>query len=667
MKEIYKSLFTPFKIGNVKIKNRFVMCPMTGTAIINNNEFNYEAEKFYLERAKNGVGLIVTAPSMIFDMWGRGFWLTEAKNAFGTPLRNFVNKIHEEDARVFMQLGVGLGRVIYPKPVEFIKGANIENIKIAASKLRNVWDTSMVHRALTTEEVKTLRDNTILAAKMAKDAGMDGVEIHAVHEGYLLDQFAIESMNSRTDEYGGSLENRMRLACEIIKGIKESCGEDFPVTVRYSVVSKMKGFNDGALPGEDFVEFGRDYEESIAVAKILEEAGCDGLNADNGTYDSWYWAHPPMYMGRACNLEDVSFIKKHVNIPVICAGRMEDHAVSAKAVSEGLIDAVGVARQFLADSAWIEKLKADKEDDIRPCIACHNGCLGSLLQGKGLSCALDPSVMHDEEYKVMRADKAKKVIIVGGGIGGMEAARILTLRGHKASIYEKDSKLGGVFNAAAAPDFKEADKALLAWYEKQMKELGIDVHFGTEVTKDVIEGETPDVVIVASGAAPRKLSFKGEAEGQVVSAIDFLLGNKAVGKNIIVVGGGLTGCEIAYDIARKGGNVTLVEMTDKILAAPLLSAANSNMLRDLMKYHSVEIITSAKITEINGSKAVVECEGKERIISVDNIIVSAGYIPNQQLYEDVKNICDTYIIGDASKVGSLLDAIKAAYKVAMEI
>ena len=219
MKEIYKSLFTPFKIGNVKIKNRFVMCPMTGTAIINNNEFNYEAEKFYLERAKNGVGLIVTAPSMIFDMWGRGFWLTEAKDAFGTPLRNFVNKIHEEDARVFMQLGVGLGRVIYPKPVEFIKGANIENIKIAASKLRNVWDTSMVHRALTTEEVKTLRDNTILAAKMAKDAGMDGVEIHAVHEGYLLDQFAIESMNSRTDEYGGSLENRMRLACEIIKGI----------------------------------------------------------------------------------------------------------------------------------------------------------------------------------------------------------------------------------------------------------------------------------------------------------------------------------------------------------------------------------------------------------------------------------------------------------------
>lgn len=667
MKKKYEALFTPFKIGNVEIKNRFVMCPMTGSSIVENNAFREGIEEFYLKRAKAGVGLIITAPSMILDMWGRGSWLTEAIDLFDGPVKNMVQKIHNEGTKIFLQLGVGLGRVIYPKPVEFIKGADIEKIKIAASELPNVWDTSMIHRELTLEEVRRLRDNTILSAKMAKDAGMDGVEIHAVHEGYLLDQFAIKNMNYRTDEYGGPLENRMRLACEIIRGIKELCGKDFPVTVRYSVVSKMKGFNNAALPGEEYEEFGRDYEESIIVAKMLEDAGCDAFNADNGSYDSWYWAHPPMYMHRACNLDDVAFLKKHVNIPVICAGRMENHEVSAKAIENGMIDGVGVARQFLADAEWIRKLENEQEDEIRPCIACHNGCLGSLLQGKGLSCALDPSVMHEKEYEIMPVKDIKKIIIVGGGIGGMETARICAIRGHNVSLYEKSDKLGGVFNAAAAPEFKEADKDLLKWYERQMNNLEIDVHLNTVVNEELLDKEKPDAVVVATGATPRKLKFKGEKEGQVISAIDFLLDKSIVGNNIIVVGGGLTGCEIAYDAARKGINVTIVEMSDAILTAPLLSAANSNMLKDLMKYHNVEILTSAQISELKDGKAIVTCDGKEHIVNADNIVVSAGYIPDNKFFETINNRYDTYIVGDASKVGSLLDVIKTAYKTALDI
>lgn len=667
MNDVYKPLFTPFKIGEVEIKNRFVMCPMTGSSIINKNQFNYAAEKFYLERAKNGVGLIITAPSMILDMWGRGYWLNEATEAFNKPLKEFFEKIHKYDTKIFMQLGVGLGRVLHVHPAKPIEGSNIDNVKTAASELPNVWDDSIIHRPLTVQEIHTLRDNTIEAAKMAKQAGADGVEIHAVHEGYLLDQFAIENMNNRQDEYGGSLENRMRLACEIIRGIKAECGKDFPVTVRYSVVSKMKGFNSGALPGEDFEEFGRDYEESQRVAKMLEEAGCDGLNADNGTYDSWYWAHPPMYMKKACNLEDVAYIRQYVDIPVICAGRMEDHKVSADAIKSGRIDAVGIARQFLADEEWISKLEAGKEKEIRPCIACHNGCLGSLLQGYGLSCALNPAVMHEDEYHITKAENPKKVMVIGGGIGGMETARVCAMRGHTVDLYEKSDRLAGVFNAAAAPEFKEADKDLIKWYEKQMQLTGVRLHMNTEVAKEFVESELPDAIVVASGATARQLKFAGAKADQVISAIDYLSGSKEIGDDIIVVGGGLTGCEIAYDIARNGKKVTLVEMAEKILTAKLLCAANSSMLKDLMEYHDVDIMTSSIIEKVEGNSAIVKQGEAYTKVKVDSIIVSAGYIPNNRLYDELKDLENVYLVGDADHVGSLLDVIKGAYKAALDI
>lgn len=302
------------------------------------------------------------------------------------------------------------------------------------------------------------------------------------------------------------MENRFRFVCEIIQEIHRICGKDYPVSVRYSVESKMIGFNNGALPGETYKEFGRDLEEGIQGAKILESAGADLLDADNGTYDSWYWAHPPMYMPLACNLENASVIKSHVDIPVVCAGRMEDPATATAAIQNGKIDAVGIARQLLCDPEYVTKIKQNRVNDIRPCIACHNGCFGvSRYKGNPSDlpdvpmghCALNPATLAEEKYKLIKAENPKKIAIIGGGIGGMEAARLCMMREHKVTLYEKTDKLGGVFIAASAPDFKKKDKMLLQWYVRQMEQLHIDVRLNTKLeTDDIKELDTDEIIKV---------------------------------------------------------------------------------------------------------------------------------------------------------------------------
>lgn len=319
-----------------------------------------------------------------------------------------------------------------------------------------------MHREMTKEEIHERVEAFGKLAKMCKDAGIDGVEVHAVHEGYLLDQFAISAMNTRTDEYGGSLENRLRFTCEIIQEIKRVCGKDYPVTVRYSVASKMKGWNQGALPGEDYKEFGRSLEESPKAAQILEAAGCDALNADNGTYDSWYYPHPPVYMPLACNLPECEYIKNFVNIPVICAGRMHDPVSASEAVASGKIDAIGLARPLLADPQWPNKAQAGDLDNIRPCISCHVGCMGEVL--------------------------------------------------------------GGAFIAAAAMDFKEMDRSLLNWYRTQMKNSNVDIRMNTVADQETIAAMNPDEVIIAVGASEKSLPIKGfEHTVTVVEALDDIL------------------------------------------------------------------------------------------------------------------------------------------------
>ena len=527
--------------------------------------------------------------------------------------------------------------------------------------------------------------------KAAKDAGIDGVEIPAVHEGYLLDQFTISAWNQRKDEYGGSLENRLRFPCEIVRAIKKECGEDFPVSVRYSVVSKTKDFNRGALPGEEYKEFGRDYDESEKVAKMLEEAGYDMLNCDNGSYDAWYWPHPPVYMPKACNLEDVEKVKTWVNIPVICGGRFDDPELADRKIAEGKIDMMGMGRPLLADPDLGNKFKEGKLDDVRPCISCHFGCLARIFQidpethsTKDISCALNPRCGMENHYNITPADTIKNVAVVGGGIAGIEAARVAALRGHKVDLYEKSGRLGGVFNEAAAFDFKDDDRRLLSWYKKQITDSNVNVMLNTDFKP--ADRERYDAVFVATGAAERKLNTAGFDSPNVRYAVDVLADQNITDQNVVIVGGGLTGCELAYDLARKNKKVTVVEMMPRILNVEGLAASNYNMLIELLEYYDVDVLTNAQIASYENGSAVVDvltvnepnAKGRARYMSLpgvhhnvreipaDTVIVSVGYTSDQSLYEDIEDE-DVFLLGDAVQPGNLMTAIWSAYTTALNV
>jgi 2-enoate reductase len=611
-----------------------------------------------------------------------GQWLHTNKKMYA-DLRKWLPKLHETGAKLFVQLTAGFGRSFAITPMmeklwenKALRVASkpvmdLDMITASASASPNRWSDKVPSRALTVKEIERYIREFAVCSRMLMEAGVDGVEVHAVHEGYLLDQFAMANMNHRTDEYGGSLENRLRFACEIIRAIKAACGEDYPVSVRYSVASKIRGFNQGALPGENYVEFGRSMEESPAAARILESAGADLLNADNGSYDSWFWAHPPVYMPMACNLPEVSYLKQFVNIPVACAGRMNDPEIAADAVETGKVDAVGIARQLLADFEWCDKVRQERLEDIRPCIACHNGCFAiSHFKGNPCgfgsmgNCALNPVTLHETELELKPAEKPKKVAVIGGGIGGMETAIQASLRGHKVDLYEKTDRLGGVFCAAAAMSFKEKDKELLEWYRRKLAECGAKVHMNTEVEN--LKALDADTVVIATGAHAKTLPIPGA--DKAVTAAAFLNGEAKVGENVAIIGGGLTGCEIAYELALQGKRPFIVEMTPYLVGAKGICMANSTMLRELLRYHGVPAYLNAAVQEITDEGVTISTPEGQKTVPADSVILSVGYAPDTRFAalkgkkNRAKGAKDVYFVGDCDKVGSLKTVIKQAYE-----
>ena len=436
----------------------------------------------------------------------------------------------------------------------------------------------------------------------------------------------------------------------------------------------MKDFCYGAMPGEDYVEVGRNMAESEKAAKYLQDAGYDMLNADNGTYDSWYWAHPPMYMPQNCNLDDVAHIKQFVDIPVVCAGRMEPD-VGAQAIAEGKIDAMGVARQFLTDPEWITKLIEDRIEDIKPCICCHAGCFNfssskghantqDLTDTMGLArCALNPITMQSKKYYIEPAKKQKKIAVIGGGIGGMESAILCAKRGHSVTLYEKTDKLGGVFIAAAAPSFKEKDKMLISWYERELaKYPAITVQMNTEI-QDITTLDA-DEIIVATGAKARKIPVKGAETA--IEAVDYLLGKQTVGENVVIVGGGLTGCEIAYELYLNGKKPTIIEMQDDLITTKGICLANTSYLRDFFKTNQVPVHLETALCEIAEGKVVArDKEGNVFDIPTDSVILSVGYKPAPVEGSEKKK--HVHIIGDAKAVGNLRTVIWNAWDVCMKL
>ena len=693
----YNALFTPWKIGKVEIPNRIVQCSMGGTSLFGWMEpchLDKEAAYFLLNRAQDGVGLILPGMQCIKDAIG-GRWLYQNDKMF-KDLKVYMEEFHKTGAKLFVQLAAGMGRsMAITKPMVMLLEhpllgklaspvADLDYITASASATPNRWYDQVKSRPMTIKEIQDQVEAFAKTSKKLMDAGVDGVEIHAVHEGYLLDQFTISNMNYRTDQYGGSFENRFRFPVEIVQAIKAACGPDFPVSLRYSVVSKTKDWGKGAMPYEkDFKEFGRDMEESERAVKYLADAGYDMFNCDNGTYDAWYWAHPPQYMPDNCNLEYVEHIKKFTDKPVVCAGRM-DPVKAAEEIEAGRLDAVAIARQNLVDHEWIHKIKAGQQDEIKPCIRCHNGCFNMAkfagtpnIQHLGDSlhlarCALNPTTMQHNRYKIVPTKKPKKVAIIGGGIGGMECALVLTQRGHKPVIFEKSNELGGLFLTASAMTFKENDKDLITWYKREIEKAGIEVHLGTEVN-DLNTLRGFDDIIVATGSVPRTMpQIKGFEK--TLTFTDILKDKKDVGDKVLFIGGGQSSCEAAYDLLLNfGKHPIIVEYAGDLVAAQATCLANTSYLRDAMEYHKVPVYLHSTVTEITDKGCTVKNvqTGETFFVECDSVVNGIGFVPTpvggKTASKKVKGKETIYRVGDCVAIGNLRTVIWRAWDVCMAI
>ena len=687
MNEKYAPLFTPFKIGNVEIKNRIVQCSMGGTSLFGWLEpchFDKEAAYFLLQRAQKGVGLVLPGMQCVRDTMGRR-WLYQNKRMF-KQLKEYMVEYHKTGAKLFIQLAAGFGRSMAVTPWMVVLNKNPILNKLAspivdvsyscasASATPNRWQEDMLSRPMTVKEIHEMVEAFGKTAKMLRDAGVDGVEIHAVHEGYLLDQFTMENWNWREDQYGGSFENRFRFPVEIVQCIKRYAGDDFPVSLRYSVVSKTKGWGKGAMPYEtDFEEWGRDMAESEKAIKYLGDAGYDFFNCDNGTYDAWYWAHPPQYMPDNCNLADVEHIRKFTDKPVACAGRMLPET-AAEEIAAGRLDAMAIARQNLVDPDWIIKIQEGREDEIKPCIRCHNGCFNfakykgtpniqaledSLHLGR---CALTPSTMQHNRYKIVPTKHPKKVAIIGAGIGGVEAALVLKQRGHKPVIFEKTDRIGGLFLTASAMSFKENDKALITWYENEVKKQGLDIRFNTEIN-DLGTVRGFDEIIVATGAVPRKMVIPGFEK--CLTFTQLLREKYPVGDKVLFFGGGQSACEAAYEMIKQGKHPIIVEFAKDLVPAQNVCLSNASFLRDAMEFHKVPVYLEHTIREIKDKTAVVASKDGKNVFEIeyDNIVNGIGFVP-APVGGKAKNV---HRVGDCVTIGNLRTAIWRAWDVAMKI
>ena len=664
----YPELFTPISIGKVQMKNRFAMAPMGPLGLADaQGGFNQRGIDYYTERAKGGTGLIITGVTFS-DCTVEMQSMPNCPNSTYNPVhfvrtgREMTERIHAYGSKIFLQMSGGFGRVTIPTNLG-------EFPPVAPSPIPHRW-LDQTCRALTVDEIHAIVESFGKGAYNAKRAGFDGVEIHAVHEGYLIDQFAISFFNHRTDEYGGSLENRLRFAREIVEEIKKTCGADFPVALRFSPKSMIKDWREGALPGEEFVEKGRDTEEGLEAAKLLVSYGYDALDVDVGSYDSWWWSHPPMYQEKGLYRKYAKAVKEVVDVPVLCAGRMDDPDMAVEAVQTGVCDIVSLGRPLLADPDYVNKLRAGKTADIRPCIGCQEGCMGRIQRYSMVNCAVNPQCARERAFAYNPVFQKKKVVIVGGGIAGCETARVLAIRGHEPVIYEASDRLGGALYEAGVPSFKDDDRALIAWYAHTLEKLGVEIHFNHRLTAGELKTLSFDTLIVATGAKAKTFSLGDDR--RVITAKDALAqSGENVGKHAVVIGGGMVGCELALWLTKDlGKKVTIVEALPKLLAvnAPICSA-NSEMLERLVPFYGTDVrcrTTAVKATE-NGLVIRDLDTGAEETIPADTVILAVGFTPDRELYNAMQECDEVYAIGDCKEFHNVHSAVWDAFEIANHI
>lgn len=656
-------LFTPTKIGRVTLKNRTVMAPLGLVGYSDaQGGFNQNIQEVYIRRAKGGVGMITAGlVGVNFDDFGDLSLpcpLYDPLHFINTS-KNMNRQIHGYGTKVFCMISAGSGRSSFP-------GASKK--LWAPSPAENRFDPNTKHRAMTKEEIQKTIDDFAQGALICKMGGFDGVEIHAVHEGYLLDQFTMAFFNHRDDEYGGSLENRLRFPIEIVKAIKAKCGDDFPVSLRYSLKSYIKHLREGGLPGEHFAEQGRDVQEGIEAAKQLAAAGYDMLNVDAGTYDAWFWNHPPMYFeNKGIYNEFGAKTKAAVDVPVAVAGRMDDPE-AINAAFDADIDLVEFGRPLLADPDLVNKIKADDWEDVRPCISCHDGCLGQLTKGEPYSCTVNPEVGHEAEYQLMAPLVKKNILVIGGGPAGLETAYICGTRGHNVTLMEANAELGGALIPGSQPSFKKYDHELVVWYDRQLQKMtNVTILLNHPATKRDFNAPEYDTIIAATGSKPITINFGSD---DMIKAEDVLMHRTEVGQNVTIIGGGLVGCETALWLQRQGKTVTIVEMSDQLCGGPESTPfANWQMMVELLPHEGVNVKTQTKVDHIDGTNVVAtDINGDTVNIDGDTVISAIGYRPEDpfsQLLQTADK--ETYLIGDAVKTGKIMDAIWQAYYIAKDL
>ena len=515
-----------------------------GSYITPEGEFTKDGIDYFVRRAQGGFGLLfigAMACDKEVDPDVR-FCANPNKDpaAFRATSLELNRRANAYGAKVFAQMTMGLGRN-YPGCV-------------APSAVPTYGMPDVIAPEITVEQIHRKIEIYADTCKLIQDCGYAGVDVHAMHWGYLLDEFANPLTNLRTDDYGSTLENRTRIMKELREAIAERCGWDFPITVRLGLRSYLKDVNHGDVTGEH--EAGRTVEESVEIARLLESYGYNGLSVDTGVYESYYYACPPMYIERGYAIEMAAAVKAAVSIPVLLGGRMGKAEMDEAAVADGKITGVVLGRPSLADPDFPKKTLMAKAEEIRPCIACNQGCLYRLNEAfVDARCAVNPQAGQGMENNIEKALVRKKVVVVGGGVAGMEAARVCALRGHEVSLYEKTDRLGGNLIPAGAHRFKVEIRELNEWYQRQLANLGVDVHMNAEMNAEKIVALKPDAVVFGIGSNAVMPRVPGIDHPKAVSCVDVLLGKRRLGDNVVIVGGGLVGCEIAYEALLDGKKV----------------------------------------------------------------------------------------------------------------
>jgi 2-enoate reductase len=647
--ELEMKLFEPGKIGKLSVKNRIIMAPMgIGALAEPDGRLSQRAIDYYVARAKGGVGLIITGVTCVdteiekkTDEGGLGMMARADSAIHINRLTELVDAVHDYGATLCVQLTAGMGRVAFGDILR--KGH-----AVAPSASPCFWNPGVTSRELTTEEVEKLVQAFGRAAVFLRTANVDAIELHG-HEGYLLDQFQSALWNRRTDRYGGDLEGRLRFPLEVIKTIKSRLGIDFPIIYRYGI--------------QHHVEGGRGIDESLKMARRFEEAGVDALHVDAGCYEAWYWAHPPVYQPRGCMIDIAEKIVKEVNIPVIAVGKLGYPEIAEKVLQEEKADFIALGRALLADPEWPLKVQAERFDDIRPCIGDHAGCLTRIFQGKYIGCAVNPATGMEREFTLQPAKRRRPVLIIGGGPAGMQAAMVAAQRGHEVSLWEKDGQLGGKLIPASAPEFKKDLRDLIKYLSTQVKKLRVDIILEREASLKLVQETKPEVVIVATGATPIMPQIPGMEKDKVLSAVDLLLGKKQTGEKVLVLGGGLIGCETAAYLAQAGKRVSVVEILKHVFRGE--NRANEQQMLKMLEDGNVNVLTNTSVLEITDEGAIIDHDRGQEEIEADTIVVAVGLEVKSRLQDELEGkIPEVYAIGDCVKPRRVLEAIWEGFRIA---